>query len=253
MIFEKDSISFNILDVIMLDQENINKFNLGRNFDALSYRFKSNTVLKCKNREIPLKSRSLCYVPAVVDYTRKSKRDKMIVIHFNCLNYFTKNIEYIYPLSFADFEPLFEEIFDLWNKKESGYRHKCAAILNEIFYLSYMETKKENEDTSPIKNSIVYINNNYLNNDISVKEAAAASNISEVYFRKLFKERFGVSPKSFIITSRIRHAVGLIENGYYSLSEIAEMSGFNDYKYFSTEFSRIMGVAPSKYRYNFKE
>ena len=68
---------------------------------------------------------------------------------------------------------------------------------------------------------------------------------------EIFKKEFGISPKKYIINARIKHAVGLIENGYYSLSEIAEMSGFTDYKYFSSEFRRVMGTSPSKYHYDF--
>ena len=41
MIFEKETIAFQILDVLYLDQENIKMYNLNRNFDALSFRYRS--------------------------------------------------------------------------------------------------------------------------------------------------------------------------------------------------------------------
>ena len=94
---------------------------------------------------------------------------------------------------------------------------------------------------------------NFADPDITISLAAKMSNVSEVYFRKMFKNEFGVSPKKYLINARIRLAVNLIESGYYSLSEIAAKCGFTDYKYFSTEFGRIMGVSPSKYHYSFKK
>ena len=103
------------------------------------------------------------------------------------------------------------------------------------------------------KRYLLELRHNFKNPDISVSDAADVSNISEVYFRKLFKKQFGVSPKTYIINARIKHAVNLIESGYYSLSEIAEMCGFEDYKYFSSQFHQIKGVPPSKYSYNYKE
>jgi AraC-like DNA-binding protein len=71
--------------------------------------------------------------------------------------------------------------------------------------------------------------------------------MSEVYFRRLFKEEYGVSPQKFIIDLRIQNAVALISTGYYSLKEVALMSGYSDYKYFSIEFKKAMGVSPSQY------
>jgi two-component system response regulator YesN len=72
-----------------------------------------------------------------------------------------------------------------------------------------------------------------------------------VYFRKLFKAEFGMSPQKYIIKLKIQKAVFLMSTGYYSLKEISLMSGYTDYKYFSTEFKREKGVSPSKYVYNF--
>ena len=92
---------------------------------------------------------------------------------------------------------------------------------------------------------------NYKNPNLTLSEIAEKSFISEVYFRKLFKKEFGISPQKHIINLRIQYAVGLISSGYYSLKEIAQLSGYNDYKYFSVEFKKIKGVSPSEYLYNF--
>ena len=77
--------------------------------------------------------------------------------------------------------------------------------------------------------------------------------MSEVYFRKLFKAEFGISPQKYIIKLRMQNALGLISTGYYSLKEVAEMSGYHDYKYFSVEFKKMIGVSPSEYSYNYQK
>ena len=93
---------------------------------------------------------------------------------------------------------------------------------------------------------------NYKKSDLSIKEIADKSFMSEVYFRKLFKEEYGVSPQKYIVSLRIQNAEGLISTGYYSLKEVAYLSGYTDYKYFSVEFKKNVGVSPSKYLYNYK-
>ncbi|MBQ8525694.1 MAG: helix-turn-helix transcriptional regulator [Clostridia bacterium] len=62
-----------------------------------------------------------------------------------------------------------------------------------------------------------------------------------------------MSPKQYVINHRIKYAASLIITGYYTLQEISELCGYSDYKYFSLEFKKVIGVSPSKYTYKFDE
>ena len=252
MFFEKDLLSFNILDVLELNQRDVNMFNSGRNFNALSFRFRSDAVLTTKTRKYSMKDNCVSYFPARLDYTRVATVDDMIVVHFDTINYNTKNIEYFIPNDHIVLSELFREIFNLWNKKELGYKFKCSAILCEIFAECYTQHYVSKSQSSKIQNSVEYLLKNYKKSDLSVKEIADRSFMSEVYFRKIFKKEYGVSPQKYIIDLRMQNAVGLISAGYYSLKEVAYMSGYNDYKHFSVEFKKKMGVSPSEYLYNYK-
>ncbi|MBQ9807057.1 MAG: helix-turn-helix transcriptional regulator [Clostridia bacterium] len=252
MFFEKELLSFNILDVLELNQQDVNMFNSGRNFSALSFRFRSDAVLITKTEKHFMKDNYLSYFPARLDYTRVATVDEMIVVHFDTINYNTKNIEYFIPNDPAVLSKLFWEIFEVWSKKELGYKYKCSAILCEIFAECYTQNYVSKLQNSKIQNSVEYLLKNYKKSDLSIKEIADKSFMSEVYFRKLFKENYGISPQKYIINLRIQNAVGLISTGYYSLKEIAYLSGYNDYKYFSVEFKKNMGVSPSEYLYNYK-
>ena len=253
MIFEKDNISFKLLDVLNLKQNNIKNFNTGRNFEAISFRIDSDTFIKQGNTTFKLSKNSICYFPAGVDYTRISKHENAIVIHFNSFGYSAKSIESFYPKDSEKIEKLFTEILNTWNKRECGYKYSCNALLYDIFAEIYKQNFKGEITNSKIHNAVVFLNKNFTNPEITIKLAAEKVNMSEVYFRKLFKAEFSISPKKYIINLRIKQAAALIEMGYYSLSQVSEMSGFTDYKYFSTEFKRIMGISPSKYSYNFPE
>ena len=252
MFFEKDLLSFNILDVLKLKQQNINMFNSGRNFNALSFRFHSDATLITKTESHSMKDNYVSYFPARLDYTRVATVDEMIVVHFDTANYSTKNIEYFIPTDPTVFAKLFREIFDIWNKKELGYKYKCSAILCQIFAECYAQNYASKSQNPKIQNSVEYLLKNYKKSDLSIKEIADKSFMSEVYFRKLFKKEYGISPQKYIIKLRIQNAVGLISTGYYSLKEVAYMSGYHDYKYFSVEFKKIVGVSPSEYLYNYK-
>lgn len=251
MFFEKEVIAFNILDVIELKQKNVNLFNSGRNFNALSFRYRSDTVLKTNKNEYRISNNCVSFVPSRLDYTRISNVDEMIVIHFDTTNYSTQEIENFIPQRPDILSKLFEKILRLWNKKEAGYKYRCSAIFYEILAECHAQNFVPKRSTSIIQNSVNYLMRNYKRCDLSIKEIAEQSFISEVYFRKIFKKEYGTSPQKYIVNLRMQNAVGLISAGYYSLKEVAYMSGYADYKYFSSEFKKNKGISPSEYIYNY--
>lgn len=62
------------------------------------------------------------------------------------------------------------------------------------------------------------------------------------------KSIVGLTPVDFVCEMRIKRAAQLIEKSEYSFSQIAYMTGFNDPKYFSRRFKKIMGVTPTEYK-----
>lgn len=55
-----------------------------------------------------------------------------------------------------------------------------------------------------------------------------------------------VSPLKYLNDLKINYAIGLLKTGYYTIEEIADLSGFNDPKYFSTLYKKRFGVPPSE-------
>ena len=84
--------------------------------------------------------------------------------------------------------------------------------------------------------------------DLSNDELAAACGISEVYFRRLFSARLGVSPKQYILDIRLQKAKQLLAEGGLKISAVAEMCGFSGSYHFCRLFRRRLGVTPSDYR-----
>lgn len=252
MFFENETTSFTILDVVKLNQKNVNMYNTGRNFCALSYRIRANTVLKTDNgKYYNATDNSVSFIPSGLNYERISDTDEMIVIHFSIKNCGIRDIEIFKPSKPDVMRSFFEDILDCWNKKDIGYRYKCSAAFNEILAICCLENFRPENTYSKIQKSVDFLLNHFKDSNLSVKEIAAQSFISEVYFRKLFKAEYRISPQKYIIHLRIQNAVNLILMGYYSLGEVALMSGYTDYKYFSATFKKLLGVSPSKYFYNY--
>ena len=251
MFFEKEMLSFTILDVLALKQRNAHMFNSGRNFNALSFRIRTDAVLKTEKSEHPMQDNMISYVPARLDYSRHSAYDELIVVHFETTDYTAREIESFMPANAEKLSASFHRILDCWNERAIGYRYQCAALLYEIFAECYKQNYRQNTELPKIQPSVDYLHQNYRNADLSIREIAERSFMTEVYFRKLFKQAYGISPQKHIIELRMQNATGLIATGYYSLKEVAAMSGYRDYRYFSSQFKRKYGISPSEYSYDF--
>jgi AraC-like DNA-binding protein len=82
---------------------------------------------------------------------------------------------------------------------------------------------------------------------LSIAEIANLCNVSEVYFRKLFKEYSGVTPHQFKINAKIRLAKQHLLSDNMTISETASDLGFNEVSYFCEIFKQKTGYTPTEY------
>jgi len=86
------------------------------------------------------------------------------------------------------------------------------------------------------------------NGDLMVDDLAKELAVSRSVFFKKLKALTGLAPIEFIREMRIKRAVQLMESGDYSITEISEMVGINDSRYFSKCFKRVYGMTPTEYK-----
>ncbi len=82
---------------------------------------------------------------------------------------------------------------------------------------------------------------------LSIAEIAARCHVSEVYFRKLFKEYAGVSPSRYRLERRLTRAKAYLKQGELSVSEISDRLGFAEVSYFIRVFKEYTGQTPKQY------
>lgn len=98
-----------------------------------------------------------------------------------------------------------------------------------------------------IAKSVQYLEE-HINENPTVSKLAALCGISEVYFRKQFKEYMGASPSEYRTSVRIGRACSYLEYGEISVQEISDMLGYSTVSHFIKEFKKQCGCSPLKYR-----
>jgi AraC-like DNA-binding protein len=71
--------------------------------------------------------------------------------------------------------------------------------------------------------------------------------MSEVSFRKKFRQYAGMTPSAYILKQKLQHAKRLLRSGLYSVAEAAQGAGFDDPSYFSKVFKKHTGLLPGEY------
>lgn len=134
-----------------------------------------------------------------------------------------------------------------WLEKKPGYPLYCKACVYNIMERIIGDSLAPPQNiryAEPLREIARMIAGN-LSKNFSVSELAARLNVSESYFRLLFKQYFSRSVVDYQNFVRMTHARDLLLNGKYPINEIARMVGFEDVYYFSRLYKKTLGHCPS--------
>lgn len=106
---------------------------------------------------------------------------------------------------------------------------------------------KEDGDKDFLEKNIRFLESNMSKEKLMVDDFARHLGMSRTAYYNKMKELTGLSPVEFIRQLRIKKALLLMEDGGYTITEVAYMTGFNDPKYFSRCFKAEMGMSPTAY------
>ena len=115
--------------------------------------------------------------------------------------------------------------------EEEEVSPNCATDLDWKFIATVKKSVEENID-NPAFNVDVLCN---------------LLNMSRTSFYNKLKALTDQAPADYIRLIRLKRAAALLKTGQHSVTEISELTGFNDVKYFREVFKKHFKVSPSKY------
>lgn len=143
---------------------------------------------------------------------------------------------------------LFKRIFSVWVAKNDGYYFECMSLIYKIFAEMQKENYFPEKKYQKILPAINHINEYFLDKKISIPFLAQKCQISEAYLKKLFIQKFSVSPVKYIVQLKINHACDLLLSGLYSVTQTANLCGYENVHFFSRQFKNYIGISPTEFR-----
>ena len=93
----------------------------------------------------------------------------------------------------------------------------------------------------------------HLAEELSLSALAERFPLNPQYISQLFKNEIGVGFLAYLTNIRMEKAKKLLLSTPLSVAEVAERSGYGDYRVFTKVFKKTEGVTPSQYRRDFLE
>lgn len=137
--------------------------------------------------------------------------------------------------------------------KPVNYEEFGSCIDNlKISMFENRKTEITDEEGEHTIIGIVRYMQEHLSEEISLNVLAEEFHLSAQYISQLFKNEIGVNFLAYLTNIRMEYAKKLLLSKNYAIAEIAEKSGYGDYRVFTKAFKKAEGVTPSQYRRDFK-
>lgn len=143
---------------------------------------------------------------------------------------------------------LFDTLANTWVSRKRNKLANCRATFTDIITLILDWKSGYSFDSAKVKRVekvIKFMSENY-KEKITLQLLAQKADVSISYLSSIFREITGTSPIDYLMDIRMFRAKTLLLEGV-SVSETAELVGFNDVHYFSRYFKKYEGMCPSQY------
>lgn len=126
---------------------------------------------------------------------------------------------------------LLRHVYNSIEDEEEDLPANCSNTLDWKFIASVKECIEKNMGDS----------------DFNVEMLSSQHHMSRTSFYNKLKILTGYAPADYIRMIRLQYAAQLLKQGEHTVTEVADIVGFSDVKYFREVFKKYYDVSPSKY------
>lgn len=244
-------------------QEFITTRSHGLNNYQLLYIAKGSAKFRIKHEMITVKAgECVLYYPEEEQYYSYHLKDQPDVywIHFSFHDKykFMKDTGFtnlnIYQIGTdSSYVFLFNQIIQELQLKSHSYQEIASLQLQELLlkmirnYITCGIPGYKKLYNNQVENAIRIFHLKYDEN-FSIRDYSKEHKLNYSRFIDNFTKTTGVSPRQYIIQTRIQKAMELLNSTSLSIQDISEMIGYDNPLYFSRLFKKTLGMSPSEYR-----
>lgn len=147
-----------------------------------------------------------------------------------------------YLLKPIDLKELGESLKQLTKDVQEKKHHEQSKVMNDLLQF----TLDSEAESTYAADAVRYIKG-YYDQKITLAMLSEEIGLSTVSINTKLKETTGYSFNEFLTRYRITKALDKLQNEKMLVYEVAETTGFSDYKYFSHVFKKYIGMSPKQF------
>ena len=163
------------------------------------------------------------------------------------------NLPYVYTTRYR--EKIRSLVLDIINKHTFRSKNPVAELAMEgllksllsIILMEHMGYSEDEEKTDTLSLAVRFMSEN-IHSNICLEDLERQLKLTSWTINKMFKEAYGVTPKKYYDSLRIRYAKNLLRHSFKSVKEIGYLMGYKDAQTFSRWFKELSGVYPTQYK-----
>lgn len=270
---EINTILKELFALLQYDNEYINLFT------GISSFHKSLTALNTaysealsKMKHIPFSSAEISFPPTPSFDCLLSKSDEANLTHsieqldiepaLNIINNINLGVSNVYTIKILYFQVITIILKVFRSKKiyNSELFNSCNTIMdkscNDMYalileLLSLIDSHKTSLAARTNGSEIIdYINENFLDGNMSLETLSQKFGLTSGYISQLIKESNGINFREYLLNLRLNHAKSLLSDTEKSINDIVNESGFYSKQTFFRCFKNNVGITPSEFRKN---
>lgn len=166
----------------------------------------------------------------------------------------TDDVYVLHGLEMEKYKKCIFEILSILNNNTSSYFRANSILLRIMSYLfEDVGFHEENWGKISIADEIKFYLDMKYSEKIKLQEVAKKFNIHPNYMTRIFHEKFGCSPKQYLMDLKLKKACRLLTTTELPVSVISSSLGFEDQLTFSKVFKKEYQISPTRYRKSSKD
>jgi AraC-like DNA-binding protein len=143
-----------------------------------------------------------------------------------------------------------QSCYDWLGRREFIFRARAGAAFASLLYgwASAWQGRAAHRDPNrALVDRAIDIMRRRLTEPLNVSELAEAEGVSDRWFRKIFADVTGLSPKAWYDAMRLDAAAAILRHENPGLADLAERLGYSSAFHLSRAFKHRFGLPPSRY------
>lgn len=176
----------------------------------------------------------LCHLPVILVTAKATVENQVEGLNTGADAYVTKPFDPTYLLALI--------------KSQLKNREQTRNMLGKATQTDKMEENILSPQDNVFMTELYHLMESELSNpELDIARMTELLKISRTKFYYKVKGLTGENPSTFFKTYKLNRAAELITEGKYTISEIADMTGFSTLSHFSRSFKKQFGTSPSEY------